>query len=126
MANLEQPDDAPAGKLRRTELQHSASSIPGREILQALTEVFVRYRVGLAHPPGRASGIHRRRDTADGDPEPTRALARASSSRPVRRTTFWTSARLGLGQMLSTDAAEAEKPRPALLDVPRQWCGTWA
>lgn len=31
------PDDALASKLKRTELQRSASSIPGREIVQVLT-----------------------------------------------------------------------------------------
>jgi hypothetical protein len=48
MTNPEQPDDAPAGKLKRTELQHSASSIPGREIVQVLTEI----------PCGTESGRH--------------------------------------------------------------------
>ena len=42
------PADALAGKLKRTELQHSASSIPGREIVQVLTEI----------PAGVASGWH--------------------------------------------------------------------
>jgi quercetin dioxygenase-like cupin family protein len=37
--NSQQPSDALAGKLKRTELQHSASSIPGREIVQVLTEI---------------------------------------------------------------------------------------
>jgi hypothetical protein len=35
----QQPSDALAGKLKRTELQHSPSSIPGREIVQVLTEI---------------------------------------------------------------------------------------
>ncbi len=42
------PRDALAGTLRRTELQRSASSLPGREIVQVLTEI----------PPGVASGWH--------------------------------------------------------------------
>jgi quercetin dioxygenase-like cupin family protein len=47
------PDSAPvrdelAAKLTRTELQHEASSIPGREIVQVLTEI----------PEGVASGWH--------------------------------------------------------------------
>jgi quercetin dioxygenase-like cupin family protein len=42
------PTDALAGKLKRTELQHSASSIPGREIVQVLTEI----------PAGVESGWH--------------------------------------------------------------------
>jgi quercetin dioxygenase-like cupin family protein len=46
--NSQQPSDALAGKLKRTELQHKASSIPGREIVQVLTEI----------PAGVASGWH--------------------------------------------------------------------
>ena len=43
-----EPADALAGKLRRTELQHSPSSIPGREIVQVRTEI----------PCGAESGWH--------------------------------------------------------------------
>ena len=46
--NPQQPVDELAGKLKRTQLQHSASSIPGREIVQVLTEI----------PAGVASGWH--------------------------------------------------------------------
>ena len=42
------PVDELAGKLKRTELQHKPSSIPGREIVQVLTEI----------PSGVASGWH--------------------------------------------------------------------
>ena len=42
------PADALAGTLKRTVLQQSASSIPGREIVQVLTEI----------PPGVESGWH--------------------------------------------------------------------
>ena len=38
--------DALAGSLKRTEIQHSGSSIPGRDIVQVRTEI----------PPGVASG----------------------------------------------------------------------
>lgn len=49
MTNPEQPDDALGGKLKRTELQHSASlDSPGREIVQVLTEI----------PCGTESGWH--------------------------------------------------------------------
>lgn len=48
MASQNPPADGLAGRLRRTELQHSASSIPGREIVQVLTEI----------PAGVASGWH--------------------------------------------------------------------
>ena len=42
------PRDGLAGTLKRTELQHVASSIPGRDIVQVLTEI----------PEGVASGWH--------------------------------------------------------------------
>jgi len=48
ITNAGQPLDALAGKLKRTELQHSPSSIPGREIVQVRTEI----------PAGVASGWH--------------------------------------------------------------------
>ena len=42
------PLDALAGKLKRTELQRSPISVPGREVVQVLTEI----------PAGVASGWH--------------------------------------------------------------------
>ena len=45
-----QPADALAGTLKRTEIQHESSSIPGREIVQVRTEI----------PAGVASGWHTR------------------------------------------------------------------
>src|SRR3712207_8583143 len=47
-ASAQEPRDALAGKLKRTELQHVTSSIPGREIVQVLTQI----------PAGVASGWH--------------------------------------------------------------------
>jgi hypothetical protein len=44
LTNPEQPDDALAGKLKRTDLQHSASSIPGREIVQVLSSAALMAR----------------------------------------------------------------------------------
>ena len=44
----QRPVDELEGKLKRTQLQRSASSIPGREIVQVLTEI----------PAGVASGWH--------------------------------------------------------------------
>lgn len=48
MTDAHQPIDELAAKLRRTEVQRSASSIPGREIVQVLTEI----------PDGVESGWH--------------------------------------------------------------------
>ena len=47
----EVPVDALAAKLKRTELQHQPSSIPGREIVQVLTEIPVGVESGWhVHP----------------------------------------------------------------------------
>lgn len=44
------PADALAGKLKRTELQRSALSVPGREVVQVLTEI----PAGSSRPPRTA------------------------------------------------------------------------
>ena len=54
--NSQQPIDALVGKLKRTELQHSASSIPGREIVQVLTEIPAGVESGLHMHPGEEVG----------------------------------------------------------------------
>jgi quercetin dioxygenase-like cupin family protein len=56
MTTSQQPSDALAGKLRRTELQHSASSIPGREIVQVLTEIPCGVESGWHIHPGEEVG----------------------------------------------------------------------
>jgi len=56
MKNSQQPIDALAGKLKRTELQHSASSIPGREIVQVLTEIPAGVESGWHMHPGEEVG----------------------------------------------------------------------
>ena len=48
--------DAFAGKLKRTELQHEPSSIPGREIVQVLTEIPVGVESGWHTHPGEEVG----------------------------------------------------------------------
>jgi quercetin dioxygenase-like cupin family protein len=54
--NSQQPSDALAGKLKRTELQHSASSIPGREIVQVRTEIPAGVESGWHMHPGEEVG----------------------------------------------------------------------
>jgi len=49
------PTDALAGKLKRTELQHKASSIPGREIVQVLTEISAPRRARCSPPTSSRS-----------------------------------------------------------------------
>ena len=51
-----QPIDELAAKLKRTELQHSASSIPGREIVQVLTEIPANVESGWHQHPGEEVG----------------------------------------------------------------------
>jgi quercetin dioxygenase-like cupin family protein len=50
------PTDALAGKLKRTELQQCASSIPGREIVQVLTEIPAGVESGWHMHPGEEVG----------------------------------------------------------------------
>jgi quercetin dioxygenase-like cupin family protein len=50
------PTDALAGKLKRTEIQHAPSSIPGREIVQVLTEIPVGVQSGWHMHPGEEVG----------------------------------------------------------------------
>ncbi len=51
-----QPTDALAGKLKRTEIQHKGSSIPGREIVQVLTEIPCGVESGWHIHPGEEVG----------------------------------------------------------------------
>jgi quercetin dioxygenase-like cupin family protein len=49
-------NDALAGTLKRTEVQHSPSSIPGREIVQVLTEIPCGVESGWHVHPGEEVG----------------------------------------------------------------------
>ena len=51
-----QPADELAGRLKRTELQHRPSSIPGREIVQVLTEIPAGVESGWHQHPGEEVG----------------------------------------------------------------------
>jgi quercetin dioxygenase-like cupin family protein len=57
MTDRPQPVDELAGKLKRTELQRSASSIPGREIVQVLTEIPAGIESGWHIHPGEEVGF---------------------------------------------------------------------
>jgi quercetin dioxygenase-like cupin family protein len=52
----EQPVDELAAKLKRTEIQHQTSSIPGREIVQVLTEIPAGVESGWHMHPGEEVG----------------------------------------------------------------------
>jgi quercetin dioxygenase-like cupin family protein len=56
MTNSQQVVDELSGKLKRTEVQHSASSIPGREIVQVLTEIPCGVESGWHVHPGEEVG----------------------------------------------------------------------
>jgi quercetin dioxygenase-like cupin family protein len=51
-----EPVDELAAKLKRTELQHQTSSIPGRDIVQVLTEIPVGVESGWHTHPGEEVG----------------------------------------------------------------------
>jgi quercetin dioxygenase-like cupin family protein len=53
----QQPVDELAGKLKRTQLQHGVSSIPGREIVQVLTEIPAGVESGWHIHPGEEVGF---------------------------------------------------------------------
>ena len=54
--NSDPPTDDLATKLKRTELQHKPSSIPGREIVQVLTEIPFGVESGWHQHPGEEVG----------------------------------------------------------------------
>ena len=56
MTSGRQSTDAFAGRLKRTELQHSPSSVPGREIVQVLTEIPAGVESGWHTHPGEEVG----------------------------------------------------------------------
>ena len=56
MTTAQQPADELAGKLKRTVLQHSALSIPGRELVQVLSEIPAGVESGWHTHPGEEVG----------------------------------------------------------------------
>jgi len=56
ITSSQQPTDDLAEKLKRTVLQHKASSIPGREIVQVLTEIPAGVESGWHIHPGEEVG----------------------------------------------------------------------
>jgi quercetin dioxygenase-like cupin family protein len=56
ITNSQQPIDAPAGKLKRTELQHCTSSIPAREIVQVRIKIPAGVESGWHMHPGEEVG----------------------------------------------------------------------
>jgi quercetin dioxygenase-like cupin family protein len=56
VTNPSERRDELAGRLKRTELQHEPSSIPGREIVQVLTEIPAGVESGWHMHPGEEVG----------------------------------------------------------------------
>lgn len=56
VATPDLPVDGLAGKLKRTELQRGALSIPGREVVQVITEIPVGVESGWHTHPGEEVG----------------------------------------------------------------------
>jgi quercetin dioxygenase-like cupin family protein len=54
--DFSQDADELRGVLKRTEIQHVSSSIPGRDIVQVLTEIPVNVSSGWHHHPGEEVG----------------------------------------------------------------------
>ncbi|WP_314503657.1 cupin domain-containing protein [uncultured Microbacterium sp.] len=56
-ARISEDTDELRGVLKRTEIQHTSSSIPGRDIVQVLTEIPVDVSSGWHHHPGEEVGF---------------------------------------------------------------------
>jgi quercetin dioxygenase-like cupin family protein len=114
------PRDALASTLKRTEIQHSPSSVPGRDIVQVLTEIPVGAESGWHTHPGEEVGyivagtVHMAIDgrptltlhAGDGFLIPPRTPHNARDIGP------------GTGLMLSTYIVEAGEPLASLAAEP--------
>jgi quercetin dioxygenase-like cupin family protein len=110
--NPTQPLDELAGKLKRTELQHSASSIPGREIVQVLTEIPAGVESGWHQHPGEEVGyILAGTVTMEIQGKPTLTLGQGDPFLMPPRTPH-NATDLGpeTGKMLSTYIVKPEQP----------------
>ena len=106
------PTDALAGKLKRTELQRDDSSIPGRLIVQVLTEIPAGVESGWHMHPGEEVGyILAGTVEMRIKGEPTLTL-RAGDPFLMRPNTPHNALDLGpeTGLMLSTYIVDADKP----------------
>jgi quercetin dioxygenase-like cupin family protein len=106
------PTDALAGKLKRTELQHRPSSIPGREIVQVLTEIPAGVQSGWHQHPGEEVGyILAGTVEMEIEGQPTLTLhAGVGFLTPPRTPHNATDLGPDTGQMLSTYIVEAGEP----------------
>jgi quercetin dioxygenase-like cupin family protein len=115
-----QPADALAAKLKRTELQHSPSSIPGREIVQVLTEIPCGVESGWHIHPGEEVGYILAGTVQmmiEGQPALT-LHAGDPFLIPPRTPHNALDIGPGKGQMLSTYVVEAGQPLATFVDGP--------
>ncbi|BDZ46264.1 cupin domain-containing protein [Naasia aerilata] len=119
MTTVEDPHDALAGTLQRTELQHERSSIPGRDIVQVLTEIPEGVESGWHIHPGEEVGyILAGTVEMRIDGRPTLTLPAGSPFLIPPRTPH--NARdlgPGTGRMLSTYLVEAQEPIATFTDA---------
>lgn len=118
--NAQQDTDELARKLKRTEVQHRASSIPGREIVQVLTEIPCGVESGWHIHPGEEVGY-----IAEGtvrmmiQGEPTLTLQTGDGFLITPRTPH-NALDVGpeTGRMLSTYIVEIGQPLATFVDIP--------
>ena len=110
--------DALTTKLKRTELQRAASSIPGREIVQVLTEIPAGVESGWHMHPGEEVGyILAGTVQMEIQGRPTLTLhAGDPFLMPPRTPHNATDLGPDTGQMLSTYIVEVEQPLATLVD----------
>ncbi len=114
------PVDELAGKLKRTELQHAASSIPGREIVQVLTEIPAGVESGWHMHPGEEVGyILAGTVQMEIEGKPTLTLRAGDPFlMPPHTPHNALDVGRGAGQMLSTYIVEVGQPLTTLVDAP--------
>lgn len=119
-AGPQPPADALASKLKRTELQHKASSIPGREIVQVLTEIPCGVESGWHIHPGEEVGyILAGTVQMMIKDQPTLILPAGHPFLiPPRTPHNALDAGPGTGQMLSTYIVEVGQPLAEFVDGP--------
>jgi pimeloyl-ACP methyl ester carboxylesterase/quercetin dioxygenase-like cupin family protein len=112
MSRVQTPHDALAGSLTRTVLQHAASSIPGRDIVQVLTEIPAGVQSGWHMHPGEEVGyILAGTVEMEIEGQPSLTLHAGDPFLMSPRTPH-NATDLGpeTGQMLSTYIVEADEP----------------
>lgn len=116
------PRDDLAGKLVRREIQRAPSSIPGREIVQVLTEIPVGVESGWHVHPGEEVGY-----IVEGNVEMrvqgrSSVVLHAGQGFLIPPRTPHNARDLGpeTGRMLSTYLVETQQPLATFVDPPRQ------